>query len=162
MISKIKNVYVAAAIDHVEGGEDPFEWMKKKLAPAQCFNPKAAFAGDCNRNLAEVQDFICSINFHAMQRADVIVAYTDLSTFSFGMPMELFYAALINKPVVLLLPEDKKPGVYAQFFSAKIITPDKLDLKVLEEVHYQFHDGATNMMFKNMKKEFLARILGGK
>lgn len=130
MILREPTVYLAAAIDHRKGAEfDPFQWMADKLGPLTCFNPKGAFKNA--NSTSEGDEFVTTVNFNAIKEAGIVVAFIEEGATSFGVPMELMFASLIGKPVILIF--DGKPGIYSRKFTSQIVKKDEFTLsKVLE------------------------------
>lgn len=129
-----KTAYLAAAIDHRNPGSiDPFSIMASKIAPITAFNPRDAFK---NANTQPSDRFIAEVNFNAIKSADVVIAWVEQGSTSFGVPMELMFATMINKPVILVF--DGAPGIYARLFTSYQIKLDELSTAKVEELCKDF------------------------
>lgn len=132
-IIQLNSIYLAAAVDLSD--TDPFKEMAKRLKPATCFMPKAAFA-----NAADFHgdEFLVKVNFSALRNADAIVALIDGKTPSIGMPMEIIFAAMGGTPVIIVDASKDgslaKKSIYARTFAHGIITMKDLSFEKVREI----------------------------
>lgn len=133
-----KTAYLAAAIDHKNpAAVDAFSVMAEKISPMTAFNPRDAFK---NANTQPSDRFVAEVNFNAIKSADVVIAYVEDRSTSFGVPMELMFATLIGKPVILVTT--LTPGIYARLFSAYQIKPEELSAAKVEELYKDYTTNA--------------------
>jgi len=133
-------VYLAAAIDHNSAADsaDIFDELVLRLGNYTCFRPRHAFANANGATAAGPSPsdfFVASVNFSTIQKADIVVAYVDTCVFSFGVPMELMFAAVIGKPVILVVPDGFTPGVYSRIFSDAVLTMSELTPAKAWQIH---------------------------
>jgi len=135
-IKNVKTIYLAAAIDLNKSKRDIFSEMADRLGPAICFNPKSAFK-NANNGIAECDDYLAYINFDAIKYSDMLVAYVDTSVPTFGVPMEILYAAYLDKPVVIIAKG--KLSIYLKLFANKILKDDEdllnLDYMTIDTIY---------------------------
>lgn len=141
-------IYLAAAVDLNKSEFDPFKMMAEKLKPATCFMPKDAFSNASDRR---GDGFVVKMNSKAIRESDAVVVYFDPSSFSFGVPMEMLFAAYFDKPVIMVTKEGEPPSsIYASVFTSVIIREEDLCYEKLKWAC---------TVYKFMKKENFA--IGG-
>jgi hypothetical protein len=131
------SVYLAAAIDLVEHGMNPFEIMAEKLKPWTCFNPLSAYRNG-NNGVHEDDEYIASANLAALKAAKVMVAWVSPKQFSLGLSLEVIWANLHRIPVIFVMSTPKL-GVYARLLIDDVITPDQLSTKVIDACIKRYH-----------------------